>query len=121
MSAELRAFTARCSSSCVRFRRAIFCFRSRLNLDLSPFRADMVNSRCEEGEPALDLHDLRSIARTRLKPRWNAAVETTDVQTAHSEQSQDDSPRDVLLRTQNFFAKIFQRLVSPALAAVWEK
>lgn len=36
----LRAFAVRCSSSRVCFRRAIFCLRFRLNLDLSPFRAD---------------------------------------------------------------------------------
>ena len=43
-SADLRAF-ARCSSSSwARFRRAIFCLRSLLNLDLSPFRADIWNS-----------------------------------------------------------------------------
>jgi hypothetical protein len=42
--ADLRAFAVRSSSSWMRFRRAIFCLRSRLNLDLSPFRADMMNS-----------------------------------------------------------------------------
>ena len=40
-SADLRAFAGRSSSSWVRFRRAIFCLRTLLNLDLSPFRADM--------------------------------------------------------------------------------
>ena len=41
VSADLRAFAARSSNSRVCFRRAIFCLRSRLNLDLSPFRADI--------------------------------------------------------------------------------
>ena len=40
-SADLRGFAGRSSSSWVRFRRAIFCLRSLLNLDLSPFRADI--------------------------------------------------------------------------------
>jgi hypothetical protein len=43
VSADLRAFAVRSSRSWMRFRRAIFCLRSRLNLDLSPFRADMTN------------------------------------------------------------------------------
>jgi len=43
VSRDLRFAAALLSSSRVRFRRAIF-LRSRLSLDLSPFRADMVNS-----------------------------------------------------------------------------
>lgn len=41
VSADLRAFGALTSNSRVCFRRAIFCLRSRLNLDLSPFREDI--------------------------------------------------------------------------------
>jgi hypothetical protein len=43
MPSDLGAFV-RSSGSWVRFRRAIFCLRSRLNPDLSPFRADIVSS-----------------------------------------------------------------------------
>jgi hypothetical protein len=35
---------ARFSNAWFRLRRAIFCLRSRLNLDLSPFNADIMNS-----------------------------------------------------------------------------
>ena len=48
MSADLRAFAARSSNSWVRFRRAILCLRSLLNLDFSPFSAEMMNSRHED-------------------------------------------------------------------------
>jgi hypothetical protein len=37
-------FVAAASNSRVRFLRAIFCLRSRWNLDLSPFTADMLDS-----------------------------------------------------------------------------
>ena len=37
------------SNFSTRFRRAMFCFRWRLNLDLSPFRADMVISSHQGG------------------------------------------------------------------------
>jgi hypothetical protein len=43
-SADLRGSDARPISSWVRLRRAIFCLRFQLNLDLSPLRADMQNS-----------------------------------------------------------------------------
>jgi hypothetical protein len=48
VSADLRAFAARSSNSWVRFRRAILCLRSLLNPDLSPFSAQMMNSRHED-------------------------------------------------------------------------
>ena len=44
VSTSFRAFAEQSSNSWVRFRRAIFCFRFRLNLDLSSLSADIINS-----------------------------------------------------------------------------
>jgi hypothetical protein len=44
VSADLFFMAVACSSARARFRRAIFCLRSRLNLDLSPFCADIMDS-----------------------------------------------------------------------------
>jgi|SRR5215472_16114685 len=58
------------SSLRIRSRRAIFFFRSRLNLDLSPFRADIVNSlwlTLRLDEPSMAPRD-RACQRPREAP-----------------------------------------------------
>jgi len=63
VSVAVDFFVAAASNSRVRFLRAIFCLRSRWNLDLSPFTADILDSF----ERVSEFHDAARQGRSQLR------------------------------------------------------